>query len=145
MINNYYKYSENLASGAQPTPEQFEDLKSEGFEVILNISPASAKNAVHNEAEIIEKLGMDYFHFPVDCSKLQSFYYEVFEGIMKAISYKKVFVHCGGNIKTSNLIHMYQVLAIKKNEADSLKQLYEIQQPEEKWFKYFESFNLGIR
>lgn len=136
-IGNFYQYSEELASGAQPSIEQLQELKNNGYEVIFNISPQSARNSMVNEAEVVEKLGMDYVHFPVDCTNLRPIHYKAFEGIMKGISDKKVFVHCGGNIKSSNLIHMYHVLNKGMNESISLQTLYKIQYPENKWFNYF--------
>lgn len=141
-IENFYQYSESLASGAQPTIDQLIDLKDNGFDVIVNLSPASARNALHNEAEIVEKLGLDYIHFPVDCSKLRPEIYTTFEAIMNGLAGRKRFIHCGGNIKSSNLIHMYQVLKNEKDETESLKELYKIQQPEEKWFEYFRKMGL---
>ena len=145
-IVNFYRYSEDLAAGAQPTVDQIIDLKNDGFEVIFNISPSSARNAMHNEAEVLEKLALDYIHFPVDCSNLRPTHYKTFEGIMNGINDKKIFVHCGGNIKSSNLIHMYDVLVNQKNEEESLQTLKKIQNPEDKWFEYFKSFGMkGIR
>ncbi len=141
-IGNFYKYSEELAAGAQPTVDQFIDLKNDGFEVIFNISPSSTRNAIHNESEIIEKLGLNYIHFPVDCSNLQPLHYTTFSGIMNGVRDKKVFVHCGGNIKSSNLIHMYDVLENRKDETESLNTLKKIQNPEDKWFDYFKSFGM---
>lgn len=141
-IGNFYRYNDQLASGAQPSVDQIIDLKNEGFEVIFNISPSSTRNALHNEAEITEKLGMDYVHFPVDCSHLRPIHYQTFEGIMKGLKQKKVFVHCGGNIKSSNLIHMYDVIVNGKNERESLETLYKIQQPEDKWFDYFRQWGM---
>lgn len=145
-IANFFQYSDKLSAGAQPTAEQIENLKNDGYEVIINISPASARNSMSNEAEIVEKLSMDYIHFPVDCSNLRPLHYTTFEGIMNGVNNKKVFVHCGGNIKSSNLIHMYDVLAKGKDEATSLCTLRKIQQPENKWFEYFELMGMeGIR
>ena len=146
MIENFYQYSENLASGAQPTEEEIEELKKDGFEVVFNISTQSAKNAMQNEAFKVEKEGMYYMYFPVDCNNLQPIHYDTFKGIMEGVIYKKVFVHCGGNIKSSNLIHMYDVLVNKKNEAESLTTLCEIQEPEDKWFAYFKQMGMkGVR
>lgn len=145
-IANFFLYSNQLSAGAQPTAEQITNLKNDGYEVIINISPASARNAMHNEAEVVEKLDMDYIHFPVDCSNLRPIHYTTFEGIMNGVNDKKVFVHCGGNIKSSNLIHMYDVLAIGKDETTSLSTLLKIQQPENKWFDYFKQMGMeGIR
>lgn len=85
---------------------------------------------------------MYYVHFPVDCSRLQPIHYKTFEGIMNGLAGHKIFVHCGGNIKSSNLIHMYQVLMNGKDEKDSFGILTKIQSPESKWFDYFRSFGM---
>lgn len=144
-IENFFQYTNKLAAGAQPSIDDIIDLKNEGYEVIINISPSSTRNALKNEAEITEKTGLYYVHFPIDCSNLKTLHYKTFEGILNGFKGKKVFIHCGANIKSSNLIHMYQVLVEKIDEAESLKTLYQIQQPEEKWFNYFRVFGLNMK
>lgn len=141
-IQNYFAYNDKLASGAQPSEKEIQDLKEDGFEVIVNISPSSTRNALANEASLAEQQNFDYIHFPVDCSNLRPIHYQTFEGIMNGTNGKKVFVHCGGNIKSSNLIHMYQVIAKGVDEGQSLETLYQIQTPEQKWFDYFKSFGM---
>jgi protein tyrosine phosphatase (PTP) superfamily phosphohydrolase (DUF442 family) len=142
-IQNYFQYSELLASGAQPSQDQINDLRAEEFEAIVNISPISARNAVKDEALIVEQNNMDYIHFPVDCSNLRPLHYSTFKGIMNGLEGKKVFVHCGGNIKSSNLLHMYHVLEKGIDEEESLQALKQIQNPEAKWFDYFK--RMGMR
>ena len=141
-ISNYIEYSNNLAAGAQPSIEDLKSLKEKGFEAIVNISPFSTKNYLPEEPEIIEKLNMYFVHFPIDCSNLQDFHYPTFKGILNGLKNKKVFVHCGGNIKSSNLIHMYNVLENHINELDSAKTLSQIQTPEHKWIEYFKKFGM---
>lgn len=141
-IKNYYQYNSLLASGAQPTPADIAALKENGFEAIVNISPASTKNALISEAQLVEQQSMDYIHFPVDCSNLRPIHFATFKGIMKGFENKKVFVHCGGNIKSSNLIHMYNVLEKGTDEKESLQILKKIQNPEEKWFSFFMSMGM---
>ncbi len=144
-ISNYFQYNENLSAGAQPIEADFIELKANGYEAIVNISTFSARNALANEGKIIENLKMEYVHFPVDCSNLRPFHYQTFKGIMNGLEGKKVFVHCAGNIKSSNLLHMYNVLEKKVNEKESVETLRKIQNPEEKWLIYFRSFGmLGI-
>ncbi|MDO9154405.1 MAG: hypothetical protein Q7U47_12020 [Paludibacter sp.] len=67
-----------MAAGAQPSVDDFIELKNEGYDVIFNISPYSTRNAIHNEAEIIEKIGLFYVHFPIDCSNLKPLHYNGF-------------------------------------------------------------------
>jgi Uncharacterized protein conserved in bacteria len=141
-IQNYYRYNDSLSSGAQPTAEQISALKANGFEVVFNISPASTRNAIREEAQLVEALQMDYIHFPVDCSNLRPVHYLTFKGIMNGVEGKRVFVHCGGNIKSSNLLHMYHVLEKGMDETESLNTLRKIQNPEDKWFIYFKKMGM---
>lgn len=141
-IQNYYQYNNFLASGAQPSPEDISNLKELGFDVIVNISPASTRNALKDEATVVEQHKMDYVHFPVDCSNLRPTHFTTFKGILSGFENKKVFVHCGGNIKSSNLIHMYHVLEKGADEAESYLTLKKIQTPEGKWFNYFRSMGM---
>lgn len=142
-IGRFHRYDEELASGAQPSPEELAALREVGFEAIVNISPASTRNALPNEAALVEGLGMDYAHFPVDCSNLRPIHYLTFRGILSGFAGKRVFVHCGGNIKSSNLIHMYNVLERGISEEESLATLKTIQDPEPKWFAYYKA--MGMR
>lgn len=142
-ILNFFQYNDKLASGAQPNAEQITLLKEQGFEAIVNISTPSAKNALSNEAQMVEKLKMDYVHFPVDCSNLRPFHFETFKGIMNGLEGKKVFVHCGANIKSSNLLFMYHVLEKGLNKEASYKVLTQIQTPEAKWYSYFKEMGIN--
>jgi protein tyrosine phosphatase (PTP) superfamily phosphohydrolase (DUF442 family) len=136
-IPNYFRYSDTLSAGGQPMPGQFELLKESGVEVVINISPVSARNAYREEHDTVEKLNMDYIHFPIDCSNLREIHYLTIRALLNAAEGKKIFMHCGANIKTSNLIHMYHVLEKGEDEKSSLQTLFRIQQPEAKWFAYF--------
>lgn len=141
-IANFFSHASNLSSGAQPTAEQISELKENNFEVVVNISTQSARNALMNEAQIVEQQNMIYLHFPVDCSNLQDYHYETFKNILNSFQDKKCFVHCGANIKSSNLIHMYQTLELGLDEEISMKQLLQIQNPETKWFNYFKKHGM---
>jgi protein tyrosine phosphatase (PTP) superfamily phosphohydrolase (DUF442 family) len=142
QIGNFFQYTVSLAAGGQPTPEQFNYLYEAGFQVIINISPASARNALHTEHLMVENLKMDYIHFPVDCSNLRDTHYLTVKALLNSFNERKVFIHCGGNIKTSNLIHMYHVLEKKVDEMESLQTLLKIQKPEAKWFSYFKKMGM---
>lgn len=139
---NFLEYNEVLSSGAQPTPEQINELKEAGYEAIVSLSPVSTRNYLKEEAELTESLDMHFVHFPVDCSNLKEMHYVTFKGILDGLKDKKTFVHCGGNIKSSNLVHMYDVLEQGRDEVESVKVLQQVQQPEEKWLNYFREFGM---
>lgn len=142
MTDRFFRYHDKLASAAQPSPEQLAELKAQGWEVVVNLSPSSTRNALKDEASTVEALGMDYVHFPVDCSRLRPVHYQTFRGVLNGLEGRRVFVHCGGNIKSSNLIHMYHVLEKGVPAGESFATLKTIQDPEPKWFTYFESMGM---
>ncbi len=141
-IVNYFQYHPKLAAGGQPTEYQLQALREAGFEAIVNLSPVSTRNYLHPEAGLVEALGMHYVHLPVDCSALTEIHYTAFSALLKSFGDQKVFIHCGGNIKSSNLIHMYRVLECGIDEQASLRELRRIQTPEEKWFSYFRQMGM---
>lgn len=141
-IMNFHQYSETLSSGGQPTVEQIKKMKAAGIERIINLSPVSTPNYLKEEAELTESLGISYLHFPVNCSDLKDHHYTLFKQIMAGSESVKTFVHCGGNIKSSSLIHMYQVREQNRDEKDSLTELLQMQTPEQKWYDYFKKFGM---
>ena len=142
-IFNFLQYNELLAAGGQPTKEQITQLQKEGYKAIINLSPVSTKNYLHDEAMEVEKAGMQYVHYPIDCSNLKLSHFVTFRNILKSLEEKRVFVHCGRNIKSSNLIHMYYVVEKGEKEEKSLQILRKIQIPEEKWLSYFRQFGMA--
>lgn len=141
-ILNYFEYDNTLSAGGQPTVDQIKALKTGGVEVIVSISPENTRNYLPVEAEVVNDLKMKFFHYPIDCSNLQADHYLTFKQILQEHKGKKIFVHCGGNIKSSNLIHMYKVLELRVDEKDSLEELKKIQEPELKWINYFKEFGM---
>ena len=65
-ILNYIKINELISTSGQPKIEQFEQIKNEDFEVVINLALCSSSNAILNEDEIVTSLGMTYLHIPVD-------------------------------------------------------------------------------
>jgi protein tyrosine phosphatase (PTP) superfamily phosphohydrolase (DUF442 family) len=148
MNNNelpgYFKIDETFATGAQPTAEGLVQLKENGYTAVVNLSPTSTPNYLPKEGEITEDLDMAYVHYPVDCSNLQDRHYKVFSKILKGLDGEQVFIHCGGNIKSSNLMHMYRVIERHEDAKNSFDDLLKIQNPEDTWFDYFKRFGMAV-
>ena len=145
MLPNYVSVNDALATGAQPSLEGLEELKNRGFTALLNLSPSSTPNFLPREGAEAEKLGLRYVHYPVDCTRLYPEQYRLFAGIMKGMEGEKLFVHCGGNVKSSGFLHLYQVLEEGRSEEESFGDLLKAQTPDEKWLDYFRSHGLEYR
>ncbi len=65
-ILNYIKINDFISTSGQPKAEEFELIKKDAFEVVINLALSSAKNVLENEDEIVTSLAMSYFHIPVN-------------------------------------------------------------------------------
>lgn len=144
-IPQFQKVNDSLALGGQPQAGSIEWLAQKGFKTILNISPASTPNYVANEGSLAADNGIQYVHYPVDCSNLQTEHYETFAGILNTFrSLGPVFVHCGMNIKSSGLAHIYRVKELEETEEYALEELLKTPEHEAKWFDYYKQFDLKL-
>jgi protein tyrosine phosphatase (PTP) superfamily phosphohydrolase (DUF442 family) len=64
-IFNFLKISDSLATSGQPTEEQFAAIANTGYQTVVNLALPKSANALPNEKEIVESLGMEYIHIPV--------------------------------------------------------------------------------
>jgi protein tyrosine phosphatase (PTP) superfamily phosphohydrolase (DUF442 family) len=65
-ICNYRKIDDRIATGGQPTEAQFEAIRDEGYQAVINPALNDAENhALPNEPEILSALGIDYTHISV--------------------------------------------------------------------------------
>lgn len=144
-IPYFQTVSPNIAAGAQPTPQDIVDLKQSGFTAILNISPSNTKNFLPAEPEIAAAQGMAYIHLPIDCSNLLKKIYSDFESTLDQALAKpgaKVFIHCGMNVKSSGMLHIYRIRKLGQTKEQAEAALKETPGHEPKWKDYWASWGL---
>ncbi|QKF81741.1 protein tyrosine phosphatase family protein [Halarcobacter ebronensis] len=106
-ISNYIKIDEFISTSGQPTIKQFEKIKDEGFEVIINLALSSSSNALENEDKIVTNLGLSYIHIPVDFEEPKISDAALFLSIMLCLRGKKILVHCAKNYRVTAFIYLY--------------------------------------
>ena len=67
-IRNFLPFSEHLFTGGMPKAEQLTDAAQRGVELVINLAPHDALDALPNEKELVTSLGMQYIHIPVNWS-----------------------------------------------------------------------------
>ncbi len=136
-IVNYMKIRDNLSSSGQPTGSQFPMIQKAGFTVVINLSTTDfIESNPKNEADFVTRLGMKYFHIPVDFSNPEWESFEQFVNTMKSSSGEKVWVHCLVNARASSFIYKYRVTVLGEDKQDALWDLREIWEPFGPW-KHF--------
>ena len=132
-ISNYREYSANFASSGQPSKEQLELLRDEGFERIVYIAFSNSGKAFVDEDVVVKELGMDYVHIPViwDHPTAADFY--AFAGSMQRDADRKTLLHCQVNYRASAFSFLYRVLYEDVPIAEAKADMNSVWQPNETW------------
>jgi len=132
-IRNYKEYSSTFSSAGQPSKEQLELLRAEGFERVAYIAFSNSRGAVAEEDAIVKELGMDYVQVPViwDAPTKSDFY--AFAGAMQREPGRKTLLHCQANYRASAFAFLYRVLYEDVPVAAAKADMNSIWQPNDTW------------
>ena len=134
-ISNYREYSATFSSSGQPTKEQLELLKDDGFERIVYIAFSNNGNAFADEDVVVKELGMDYVHIPVIWDQPSTSDFYAFAGSMQREPDRKTLLHCQVNYRASAFSFLYRVLYADVPVADAKADMNSVWQPNETWQK----------
>jgi len=132
-ISNFRQYSPVFASSGQPTEEQIELLKSEGFERIIYIAFSNSGKAFANEDVLVKELGMNYVHIPVIWDNPSATDFYAFADVMQRYPDKKSLLHCQVNYRASAFSFLYRVLYQDVTVAVAKADMNTVWQPDETW------------
>ena len=122
-IFNFAPINERISTGGQPTAEQFEAARDEGYAAVINLAPSDAENnALEGEEDIVASLGLDYFHIPMVWNDPKPEQFTTFCAAMEKVGNKKVLVHCAANYRVSAVVSSYAIknLGWSVEQADGL-------------------------
>jgi uncharacterized protein (TIGR01244 family) len=110
-IQNFMKVNAEFCTGGQPTPAQLAELKSQGITAVLNLRVAGERgfDAGVEEAET-KKLGMKYFHIPVENNAPKDQQADEFLKITDNAQNRPVFIHCGSANRVGAFFMIRRVL-----------------------------------
>jgi protein tyrosine phosphatase (PTP) superfamily phosphohydrolase (DUF442 family) len=107
-IFNFLKLSEKIATAGQPTISQLLSVKMAGYRSIVNLAPGTHENALPNEREIVESLGLEYIHIPVQFDRPTIEDFDRFCDVMQSSQDRSIFVHCAANLRVSSFMYLYR-------------------------------------
>lgn len=136
-IRAFVQISDKIGTSGQPTPEQIMVIKNAGYELVVNLAPASEKlNA--SEGFLVTSTGMSYVQIPVDFKAPQLRDLEFFFQVMNAKRDRKVFVHCFANMRVSSFMYLYRVIHDGVPRAEAKKALNKVWEPNGAWPEFIE-------
>ena len=110
-IFNFAPINERISTSGQPTLEQFEAARDEGYAAVINLAPSDENNALAGEKDLLASLGIDYYHIPMVWNDPKPEQFTSFCAAMEKVGNKKVLIHCIANYRVSAVFSSY---AIKK-------------------------------
>jgi protein tyrosine phosphatase (PTP) superfamily phosphohydrolase (DUF442 family) len=130
-IYNYLFYDEMLSSSGMPTAEQMKEAAEAGVRVVINLAPHDIPNALPNEGELADSLGMEYLNIPVIWRAPESESLVRFMDAMDSYAGKKIHVHCEANYRASAFIMLYRVLRQGWKKEDAIPVMERMWNPED--------------
>jgi len=134
-ILNYIEVNELISTAGQPSVEQFELLKDEGFEVVINLALCSSSNALENENKVVTELGMTYIHIPVDFEEPKVSDIKLFLNILQALGSNKVLIHCDKNYRVTAFMYVYHKYILNTPFDQIDISMFEQWSPNQNWQK----------
>ena len=118
-IFNFIRVNETIGTAGQPTAEQLEAARHEGYEAVVNLAPNNADNhALPDEQKLVKSLGMAYHHIPVEWTNPKQEQFAAFSDLMEELRGKKVLIHCAANYRVTAFFSLYAM----KHEGWSAEQ-----------------------
>lgn len=125
-IYNYLKLSDQLHSGGMPKADQLRDAAEKGVEVVINLAPHTVPDALPDEAELADSLGMQYINIPVTWNTPTQDGLDRFIEAMDKSKDKKILVHCQANFRATAFIALYRMLRQGWKEEDAMRGMHQI-------------------
>ncbi len=135
-ITNFYQVFDWLGTSGQPTREQFQTIRNNGYQVVINLALTTSQNAIADEADLVKALGMDYCHIPVVWEEPKRTDLIRFFNVLEAFPGKKIFAHCVFNMRVSVFVYLYRVEKMGEREDVARKAMHKIWQPDDIWQRF---------
>ncbi len=120
-ITNFVPLADGLGTSGQPSREQFAEIAEAGYGTVINLALPDSDHAIADEGAIVTGLGMRFAHLPVDFAAPTQEDVKLFLGIMRAVQFEAVWVHCVVNLRVSAFCYHYLrvVRGVSETEARS--------------------------
>lgn len=103
-IKNFYKVSDILYRGSQPTEEGYRQLAKLGIKTVVSLQ------VIPQETELIKSLGMNPVHIPINPLDMKDEHAKDFLSVIANPKNRPVYVHClYGSDRTGTMVALYRI------------------------------------
>lgn len=130
---------EDVSVAGELSPEQLQQASEQGFKSVINLRMPKEKGFLADEQQVVESLGMQYAHIPVNPSSLSG---EVVAQVFEHIDQlpKPVLMHCSLGLRSAGMallrsgidrgmtaeefLHRTTAMGLDFNSRPSVKQFF---------------------
>lgn len=135
-IYNYHYINDTITTSGQPTEEQFKLIKDAGYQSVINLAPHNSENSLTDESELLNELGLEYIHIPVDFKNPTNEDFREFVESMTHSPTEMTWIHCAANMRVSAFIYRYRCEVLRENAAIAKLDLEKIWKPFGVWKEF---------
>jgi len=128
-IFNFIQLDDRVATSGQPTEAQFSLVKEAGYTTVINLAPKSHENALGNEDEILERMGIRYIHLPVVFTNPTREDFDRFVDALESCDDDRIWVHCAANMRVSAFFFKYRTERLGWSSGEAETDLHRIWEP----------------
>jgi protein tyrosine phosphatase (PTP) superfamily phosphohydrolase (DUF442 family) len=132
-IPNRVDINPRLVTSGQPSAAVLAQLGAQGFGADIYLAPPTVSDAIRDEAALVGRQGLVFVNIPIDFEHPTEQDYETFAAVLRALSGRKVLVHCQVNMRASSMVFLYRVIALKEDPAVAYQAVTGIWKPEGPW------------
>ena len=128
-IFNFIQLDDRVATSGQPTEAQFSLVRKAGYTTVINLAPKSHENALGNEDEILERMGIRYIHLPVVFTNPTREDFDRFVDALESCGDDRIWVHCAANMRVSAFFFKYRTERLGWSSDEAETDLHRIWEP----------------
>lgn len=144
-IYHYRRLADNLATAGQPTAAQFSWIAQAGFQVVINLAPATGERALAGEPGIVHALKMQYVHIPVAWTSPLLTDLRAFFDVMEQQAGHSIFAHCTANLRVSAFMALYQTAKYDWPVEKARQEAQQFWEFNPTWHTFFEDAIRSLR
>lgn len=137
-LPSFLAMTERFGTAGQPSAEQFELVAKSGYDTVINLAKADSPGALPDEAERVQRLGLEYVHIPVEFGAPAREDLRRFFEAVDARPGRRLFVHCIANKRVSAFLFLYRVLRLGERVSEAELALHRIWVPDAVWQEFID-------
>ena len=113
--------------------------------MVINLSKLNSPDALQNEQQVVQDLGLEYIHIPVEWDAPTIKDALRFFEVMNQHEDETIFIHCAANKRVSAFVFLYRVLCLGEEKSSAQNSLHQVWTPNPIWQAFINQMIVAFR